>query len=147
LDSREDALAIGLGSGRLPTALRGLGFTRVETAERAADIVEAARLHFSFPDGIPVLPRDGRDVLRDSRKVYDLIAMEIQNPLLSGEAHLHSREFYALARSRLKPGGLLQQWIPLENVSQADAESAVATVRSVFPVVGLYYFGGQALVV
>ena len=147
LESREDALAIGLGSGRLPTALRGLGFTRVEAAEPAAGIVDAARLHFSFPGAVPVLPRDGRDLLRDSLKVYDLIAMEIHNPLLSGQAHLHSREFYSLARSRLKPGGLLQQWIPLEHVSPADAESAVATVRSVFPVVTLYFFGGQALVV
>ena len=128
-------------------ALRGLGFTRVEAAEPAAGIVDAARLHFSFPGGIPVLPRDGRDLLRDSLKVYDLIAMEIHNPLLSGQAHLHSREFYSLARSRLKPSGLLQQWIPLEHVSPADAESAVATVRSVFPVVSLYLFGGQALVV
>jgi spermidine synthase len=129
----------------LPTALRGLGFTRVEAAEPAAGIVDAVRLHFSFPGAIPVLPRDGRDLLRDSLKVYDLIAMEIHNPLLSGQAHLHSREFCSLARSRLKPGGLLQQWIPL--VSLADAESAVATVRSVFPVVSLYLFGGQALVV
>src|SRR4029453_9386328 len=47
---------------------------------------------------------------------------------------LYSREFYELARTRLKPGGYLSQWLP---AYQVPAETSLAMVRAfidVFPV-------------
>lgn len=49
-------------------------------------------------------------------------------------AALYSREFYKLARSRLKPGGFLSQWLP---AYQVPAETSLAMARAfidVFPV-------------
>ncbi len=49
-------------------------------------------------------------------------------------AALYSREFYELARTRLKPGGYLSQWLP---AYQVPAETSLAMVRAfidVFPV-------------
>ena len=50
-----------------------------------------------------------------------------------GVAALYSREFYALARTRLKPAGFISQWLP---AYQVPAEAALAMVRAfveVFP--------------
>jgi tetratricopeptide (TPR) repeat protein len=51
----------------------------------------------------------------------------------AGVSALYSREFYALARTRLKPNGYLSQWLP---AYQVPSETALAMVRAfvdVFP--------------
>src|SRR5207253_3960285 len=51
----------------------------------------------------------------------------------AGSAALYSREFYELARSRLKDGGYLSQWLP---AYQVPADATLAMVRAfvdVFP--------------
>ena len=51
----------------------------------------------------------------------------------AGVAALYSREFYALARTRLRPTGFISQWLP---AYQVPAEAALAMVRAfveVFP--------------
>ena len=64
---------------------------------------------------------------------YDLITLEPPPIAHAGVAALYSREFYALARSRLKPGGYLSQWLP---AYQVPPETSLAMVRAfidVFP--------------
>jgi len=64
---------------------------------------------------------------------YDLITLEPPPIAHAGVAALYSREFYELARTRLKPGGYLSQWLP---VYQVPAETGLAMVRAfidVFP--------------
>jgi hypothetical protein len=46
---------------------------------------------------------------------------------------LYSREFYALARSRLKPGGYLTQWLPAYQVPAATTLAMVRAFVDVFP--------------
>jgi spermidine synthase len=43
---------------------------------------------------------------------YDLITLEPPPIGYAGVASLYSEEFYALARSRLKPRGFVSQWLP-----------------------------------
>jgi tetratricopeptide (TPR) repeat protein len=64
---------------------------------------------------------------------YDLITLEPPPIAHAGVAALYSREFYDLARSRLKPGGYVSQWLP---AYQVPADSSLAMVRAfidVFP--------------
>jgi spermidine synthase len=73
---------------------------------------------------------DGRRFLERTSGSFDLITVDPPPPVeAAGSSLLYSREFYALARRRLRPGGLLQQWFPggeariLEAVTRALTES------------------------
>jgi hypothetical protein len=56
---------------------------------------------------------DGRRFLERSRRSYDAIVVDPPPPPeAAGSSLLYSREFYALVRARLRPGGILQQWLP-----------------------------------
>ena len=51
---------------------------------------------------------------------YDLITLEPPPIGYAGVAALYSREFYALARTRLKPSGYVSQWLPAYQVPGGD---------------------------
>jgi spermidine synthase len=96
---------------------------------------------------VRVLHEDGRNALLVSTDRYDVIGIEITSIWFAGAANLYSREFYEIARSRLSPGGVLQQWIQMHHIRQRDLASVLATVRSVFAHVVLYAHGNQGILV
>jgi spermidine synthase len=64
---------------------------------------------------------------------YDLITLEPPPINFAGVSSLYSREFYRLARSRLKNGGFVTQWLPLYQVSPAIGLSMIRAFLDVFP--------------
>jgi spermidine synthase len=149
------ALLIGLGTGHSALALARMGYGEVDVAEFAPGIVRASRAEFAqltegvldFPN-VMVKLEDGRNLLQtNKRRFYDLITVEITSVWFAGATNVYSREFYELAKKRLKPGGVLQQWIQLHHISAQEVECAIATVRSVYPYVSFWYFGGQGVIV
>ena len=144
---RGRALLIGLGTGRAAAALRQLGYRQISVAELAPGMVQAARECFSgFNEGILGDPRvelymdDGRSVLLAGRRApYDLIAVELTD--------LYAREFYELAHGRLRSGGVFQQPLELDRFGAREIASQLATARSVFRYVGVWYYGGQGMLV
>ncbi|HYE76601.1 MAG TPA: fused MFS/spermidine synthase, partial [bacterium] len=71
-----------------------------------------AKTYFQFKPGpnTTIHTMDGRQYLKATRKKYDLILMDAytSNPYGSFiPFHLATQEFFALAKSRLKPGGML----------------------------------------
>ena len=111
MDAPETVLVIGFGVGNTTHALTlHPSVKRVDLADLSRDILAHARY---FRD-------DNRDVLTDPRLIvhindgrqhlqmqppgtYDLITLEPPPIAYAGVSALYSREFYALARSRLKP--------------------------------------------
>jgi hypothetical protein len=56
---------------------------------------------------------DGRRYLERTQESYDVITLDPPPPVnAAGSSLLYSREFYVAVRARLKPGGILQQWLP-----------------------------------
>ena len=49
-------------------------------------------------------------MLKLSPQHYDVIVAEPSNPWTVGIGSVFSREYYELAASRLKPGGIMAQW-------------------------------------
>ena len=151
VDHFDRALLIGLGTGHSAVALKHLGYREIDVAEFAPGIVAAARQSFAhLNEGILDDPRtrlfleDGRNVLLTNRqRGYDLITIEITSVWFAGSTNLYSQEFYQLARKRLKPDGVLQQWIQLHHISPHEVACELATARAVFPYVGLWFYGGQ----
>ncbi|WP_437670944.1 fused MFS/spermidine synthase [Sorangium sp. So ce131] len=148
------ALVIGLGTGTTTGTLAAYPFERIDVAEISPAIVEASRRFFAGPSlGALDDPRvrlslnDGRNELLVAQDRYDLIAIELTSVWFAGAASLYSREFYELARSRLTPGGVLQQWVQLHHIRRRELAVVVRTMRSAFPHVALFVGGAQGILV
>jgi spermidine synthase len=76
---------------------------------------------------------DGRRFLERTRDTFDVIVIDPPPPVAAaGSSLLYSREFYEAAARRLRPGGILQQWLPAE--AEGHVVSAVArALHSSFP--------------
>ena len=73
-------------------------------------------------------------ICRCSRRgSYDLITLEPPPIGYAGVAALYSQEFYALARTRLKPRGYVSQWLPAYQVPGATTLAMIRAFIDVFP--------------
>jgi spermidine synthase len=86
---------------------------------------------------VHVVIDDGRRLLERSPAKYDAIIVDPPPPVqTAGSSLLYSEEFYAVAKQRLEPGGILQQWLPEgDDPTQASVARAI---RNSFPYVRVY---------
>jgi spermidine synthase len=138
------ALVIGLGTGITAGALLAYDpLDRRVVAELLPAVVRAAP-NFKGNYGVTADPRislrlaDGRRELLRTTESYDLITLEPPPPSAAGVVNLYSRDFYALARSRLNRDGLLAQWLPLPTQNDEDSRSLVRSLLDVFPYATLW---------
>lgn len=151
----DHALLIGLGSGHTAAVLKELGFKELQIAELSPGIVRATDTAFRQMNrgvledpGVKLTLEDGRNWLLTSRgPKYDLITVELTAIWFAGATNLYSKEFYQLARGRLQPDAVLQQWVQLHRISPAEVSSAIATARSVFPYVSFWAYAGQGMLI
>jgi len=80
---------------------------------------------------------DGRRYLERTTQQYDVITIDPPPPLeAAASSLLYSKEFYQVARRRLRPGGILQQWLPTTSDSEAvDVAAVTRSLRESFPYV------------
>ena len=97
--------------------------------------------------GVRTYVTDGRNLLLLQSERYDLVSMELSSIWFAGTASLYNRDFYELVRARLKPTGVLQQWVQLHHMRPVDLFYVLGSVRNVFRYVRLYYIGGQGIIV
>lgn len=137
-----DALVICFGMGTTHRSMLSWG---IEST--VVDLVPSVpQLFWYFHADAPQLlqsPRshvvvdDGRRFLERSTAQYDVIVIDPPPPIgAAGSSLLYSREFYAAARKRLRPDGILQQWFP-----GGDGATTAAITRALkesFPYVRAY---------
>lgn len=108
------ARAVVLGNGTLSlvpelAALSG----ELHSVELDPAVVALGTSWFTDPKTLADLPHwqlhlaDGKTFLAATDLRFDLIVVDLPSPLTLGEAYLHTREFYALCRARMNPGGVL----------------------------------------
>jgi spermidine synthase len=134
-------LVIGFGVGNSTQAATLYSSVQcVDVADVSRQILEHAN-YFRAANGdvlrnprVHVFVNDGRQHLSmQPEGSYDLITLEPPPIAQAGSGALYSREFYSLARTRLKPGGYLSQWLP---AYQVPPETSLAMARAfidVFP--------------
>jgi spermidine synthase len=89
-----------------------------------------------------LLVTDGRNHVELTSRSFDLIVVDPPPPIESaGTGVLYSREFYRAAAARLRPTGVMMEWIPYGQ-SLAEFLTHVRTFRSVFPEVTLAFGPG-----
>ena len=144
------ALVIGLGTGQSADVIAASGAGRVVVAEIAPGIREASRRFFGRVSGgllsrprVSFVLEDGRNLLLRSPGSFDVIATQVNSAWFAGAGSLYSREFYEIARRKMTPDGVFEQWVPLHHVAPEDVASAIATLSAVFPHVALWRLSDQ----
>jgi spermidine synthase len=69
---------------------------------------------------------------------YDAILSEPSTPWMAGVASLFTRDFFALVRSRLAPGGVFCQWMHVYGMPVEDVRTVVGGFADVFPQSALF---------
>ena len=88
------------------------------------DVLDDPRLRVVFDDG--------RNFLRTTRERFDVITADPIHPWFSGAGYLYTKQYFDLAASRLAPGGVMCQWLPIYELDGANLRSIVRTFRSSF---------------
>ena len=116
--SRRDVLVLGAGSGNDVAAALRAGAEHVDAVEIDPEILKLGRLHPLKPYDDPrvsVHVADARHFLAHANRLYDVIVFGLldSHVLLSSQSNIRldsfvfTRESFAAARRRLKPGGYL----------------------------------------
>jgi spermidine synthase len=84
--------------------------------------------------------KDARNYLQDNDEKYDVIIIDLVEPVEAGPANLlYTKEFYQLLKSRLSPQGIVSVQSGASGWTNLQAFTAiVATLKSVFPIVSPY---------
>ena len=117
----ETAVVICIGTGTT------VGAVSTHAELRSIDAVDLAPAVFDFAHYfVPINKRfdrnarvhevvaDGRHYLLGTRNTFDVITLEPPPPHDAGVVNLYTEEFYALAKQRMRAGGILAQWVPLD---------------------------------
>jgi spermidine synthase len=91
---------------------------------------------------------DGRNFLLTTGRSYDVITFEPPPPLEAGVVNLYSTDFYRLAKAHLKPGGIMCQWVPMNQECALLWKMMLASAAAVFPHISIWEPNtGQAILI
>jgi spermidine synthase len=138
----DNVLVICFGMGTTQRSVVSWG-----VASTAVELVPSVPKLFPYyhPDGLEVLASpfshlvvdDGRRYLERSTDKYDAIIIDPPPPVRAASSSLlYSKEFYAIARKRLAPTGIVQQWLP--TISETEQAAVVRALSESFPYVRVF---------
>jgi spermidine synthase len=141
----KNALVIGLGSGiTAGTLATSESLQHVTILEISEEVVEASVFfkeenHAVLDDSkVNLVTADARNFLMASADRYDLIISEPSNPWITGISNLFTDEFFKLAKSRLKPNGVMTQWFHTYSMSNSDLKTLLKTFDDNFRYVSVW---------
>lgn len=143
-----DVFIVGLGTGQTAAAVAAHPQTRVQVAELSPAIVHVAEIFAPYNgdvlkrSNVSVVVADARDALRTlPPQSLDLVVSEPSNPWVVGVADLYTVENFQRIRERLRPGGVLVQWMHSYEIGDRLLAAVVCTLRSVLPEVAVFRLG------
>lgn len=134
-------LATGISAG---SALMQPTVDHVVAVELIPEVVDAARLfgdyNLDFEDSprAKIVVNDARHYLYATDRRFDVIVSDLFVPWHSQTGYLYTVEHYRAAKSRLKPGGLFCQWLPLYQLSDTEFRIIADSFATVFPCTTLW---------
>jgi spermidine synthase len=138
-------LMLGLGGGSVSTYLgRFMPEVAIDVVEIDRRVIEVAKQYFGLreTERVRYLDADGRVFLNRNKGLYDLILLDAYRGGFV-PFHLLTKEFYALLKERLTPGGAIAS-----NVHDGTKlyHSTVKTLGEVFPSLELYPSGSGEVI-
>ena len=143
----KDVFVLGLGAGITGGAVLRHPVERLVVAENCEPVIRAAKFFVPWNNGVltdrraRVVLEDARTVLKLSPQQYDAIITQPSNPWMAGVGSVFSREYYELAASRLKPGGVMVQWFHVYDMHDGIVGLVLRTFGKSFPHVEIWDTG------
>lgn len=133
------ALFLGLGTGvTLAAAADQPGLT-LDGVELVPEILPLLPLFsqaagdLAAKPGVHLHVADARSWVRATQDRYDLVVADLYYPAVDGAGALYTREHFEAIRSRLAPGGVFCQWLPLHQISLETMRLIARTFLQAFP--------------
>jgi spermidine synthase len=82
---------------------------------------------------VHIVHDDARHYVSATPEKFDVITTDPIHPWVKGTAPLYSKEFFELEKTRLNPGGVVAQWLPLYDSDEDTVKTVMATFFEVFP--------------
>lgn len=82
---------------------------------------------------VEVVYDDARHYILATKETFDVITSDPIHPWVKGASALYTREYFEQVKAHLNPGGVVTQWVPLYQSSEAVVKSEIATFFNVFP--------------
>jgi spermidine synthase len=135
------ALVVGFGAGVTAGSLVvHPEIERIVICEIEPLVPKAAKEYFGQANynvlddpRVEVIYDDARHFIATTNEQFDIITSDPIDPWMDGAAVLYSVEYYELAKERLRPGGIVAQWLPLYETDEASAKSELASFLQAFP--------------
>ena len=142
-----NTMVIAYGTGTTAGAVAEMpGVKRIEVVEVSRAVLDLAP-HFTdvnrnvLKDArTTVIRDDGRNALRLHAADLDVITLEPLMPYSPAGLPFYTREFYELARDRLRDGGVVCQWVPVHAMPAELYAAFLRTFFEVFPHGTLWFF-------
>ena len=154
LHAREDlenVLVVGYGTGQAPSRFAMYDVARLECVDIEPVIFDFVAEHFdsewTSDPRVRLVHEDGRSYLTHGAQTYDLISIEIGQLFRPGVASFYSEDFYRRTAAKLRPGGVLAQFVPLPFLEVDALRRVVRTFVEVFPQSALWYNTAELLIV
>ncbi len=134
----KNALFIGGGAYAMPKALHAKSpDTVIDVVDIEPSLESIAKKYFNLPD-TPLIRThiaDGRRFLFEVPEKYDMIYSDVYFSLYSLPTHFTTKEFFALAKSKLAPGGIFLANVigSTEPTKDSFLFSEIHTMHEVFP--------------
>jgi spermidine synthase len=127
-------LCLGMGNTYRAAALHPVRVTAVELSPKVVEafhLMHAGAIDPAGDDRIEV--GDARNAVLVSDRQFDVITIDPPPPLYAaGTVNFHTREFFELCRARIRPGGVVCEWVPFFDCTVDEYKSIVRTFTDVF---------------
>lgn len=140
-------LNLGLGAGVTLGSLGRYPVDWLEVVEIEPETTNVASHWAAYNHDIMRHPQlrvtinDGRNHFFCTTNSYDVITSDPYEPVVGGASHLFTVEHFRQAKARLKPGGIMGQWVPMYELSQRDFLAILRSFVHVFPDSVLFFNG------
>lgn len=136
----ESVLVVGLGAGVTAGAfvlhpeVKRIVICEIESRVlRAASFFARENYSVLSDPRVTVIHDDARHFLATTHERFDVITSDPIHPWVRGNSVLFSREYYAIVKDRLRPGGVATQWIPLYETNEEAIKIQMRTFMDAFP--------------
>ena len=145
---------VGLGLGiTLRATNRYPNLDLIQVIELSPEMVKAQNYLEDVSGGVLHSPKirlridNGRNFMAMSDQQFDMITADPIHPRVSGVGYLYTKEYYQALRQRLRPDGVVCQWMPMYRISKKSFDVAFRTFVCGVPNASFWYVRGHGLFV
>ncbi|MCK4775201.1 MAG: fused MFS/spermidine synthase, partial [Candidatus Krumholzibacteria bacterium] len=139
-------LQVGFGSGgTCYSVAQHDNVDIIDCVELCEGVIKAAGYFLPSNHNVLQDPRvqltieDARNYILATPHKYDLILSDSVHPTYAGNGTLYSKDYFALCKKKLNPGGYVSFWLPTYLLSTTDYKTIIKTFQSEFPYVMVWY--------